>query len=467
MKKIFTLACSLLAFLSLNAQELRGLWKGDLVYGDQEIPLLFTFPEGDEKGYVESPTQTTEKYEITKFTLDDGAISIEVKSLGSKFEGFVEQGIIEGEIFQGGMTFPMELVSTTMDEVYPRPQTPKAPFEYQVEELKIPGAEKEITLAGTLTLPKAETYKNLAILITGSGPQNRDEELMYHKPFMVIADYLTKNGTAVFRYDERGVGESSGDFSTATSFDFGADVLAIVDHFSKDKRFQNASIGLIGHSEGGMIAPYVSNKNKNIKYIVLMAGTGAEGYEVILDQQSRILKAQGKHSDQDIKTMEQVGRRIFEYFKKNKDSKNIEKNLKEYIREMYEAHKTVMVPMGATAEMMAESTTKQYLSNWFREMLFYNPGPVLEMLQVPTLVLQGSKDLQVSEELNIPIIKNALKKSSVPHKIQVFESLNHLFQHCETGSVEEYIQIEQTISPEVLEVMSEWISNTKFERLTK
>jgi hypothetical protein len=342
-------------------------------------------------------------------------------------------------------------------EVVKRPQEPLKPYIYYSEEVTFQNKSANISLAGTLTLPSKDGNFPVVILISGSGPQNRDEELMGHKPFLVISDYLTKNGIAVLRYDDRGVGQSTGDFKTATSADFATDVQSAVAYLKTRKEINKKKIGLVGHSEGGIIAPMVAAKSKDVSFIVLLAGTGIPGDQLLLLQQELISKASGV-SDSDIKKSIEMNTKIFEIVVKSNDTKKLKLDVTNLINDTLKNDKNAKIPEGEMQVDYIKNQVDQMTSPWMQYFIKYNPAIVLEQVKCPVLAINGEKDLQVPPKENLMAIKNALLKGGNKNvKTKEFPNLNHLFQESKSGSPDEYATIEQTFSPVALEEVMNWI----------
>jgi uncharacterized protein len=297
------------------------------------------------------------------------------------------------------------------------------------------------------------------LMITGSGQQDRDESLLGHKPFWVIADYLSRRGIAVLRVDDRGIGKSTGNFAESTTFDFADDVLAGVEYLKTRKEIDPKHIGLIGHSEGGVIAPIVATKSKDVAFIVLLAGTGLPGDEIIY-LQGRLIALAGGMKKEIVDHNEEIQRKLFALVKAEKPSAELvaklRKLLNEEIAKSSEEEKKELEKEGGKAAIEAQLTS--FTSPWFRTFLIHDPRPVLAQVKCPILALNGELDLQVPCKENLDAIKATLEKAGhKEHTIKAFPKLNHLFQTCTTGSPSEYGKIEETFNPEVLKTMSDWI----------
>lgn len=349
---------------------------------------------------------------------------------------------------QGGVAVPLNLKRGEIAAPL-RPQEPKPPFSYYSEDLKFFNPKAKINLAGTLTLPKKDGKFPVVVMITGSGPQNRNSEMLGHKSFLVIADYLAKNGIGVLRFDDRGVGASEGNFATATSADFATDVEAAVGFLKTRKEINAKKIGLVGHSEGGMIAPMVAAKSKDIAFIVLLAGPGIGGSEILLSQLETLNRAAGL-SEADVQLGNKFNKGAFDIVKNETIASEFEKKLTSYYQE-FKISKNILT-----------SPLSQLSSPWFQFFMRHDPKPVLMAVKCPVLALNGGKDYQVPPKENLQAISQSLKIGG-NNKVTTkeFPTLNHLFQESETGLPTEYGKIEQTFSPIALKEISDWINKKK------
>ena len=338
-----------------------------------------------------------------------------------------------------------------------RPQEPESPFNYTSEEIYFTNVKaNSIKLAGTFTLPKGIKNPPVAVLISGSGPQNRNEELMNHKPFLVISDYLTNNGIAVLRYDDRGISESEGDFKTATSFDFATDVEAAIEYLKTRTDIDTSKIGLIGHSEGGLIAPIVASRNKDIAFIILLAGTGVNGGKILETQSRRASELAGANSAI-LNENEKLTKIIYRIIRNNSDTDTIKTKIAKELND-FKTNNPMSILAPAITPTLIEQQFNILKSKWLLTFIRIEPKDYLEKTTCPVLALNGSKDFQVLPELNLNAIKNALETGeNKDFTIKELEGLNHLFQTAETGSMQEYSQIEETFSPIALEIIKDWI----------
>lgn len=338
-----------------------------------------------------------------------------------------------------------------------RTQEPTEPYPYYSEDVTFNNEQANITLSGTLTLPSKEGNYPAVILITGSGPQNRDEEGLGHKPFLVISDYLTKKGIAVLRYDDRGFGQSTGDFKSGTSFDFATDVESAVTYLKSRREINQNKIGLIGHSDGGMIAPIVAARSHDVAFIVLLAGPGIQGGKLLMMRQELLAKAMGM-SDVEINESKISNEKTFEIVSRSKDSKTIKADLIKYSKENPPNIPSRLLPPGMTKEEFVAAQIDEITSPWFIYFLNYDPATTLEKVTCPVLALNGEKDVQVPSQENLTAISNALKKGGNKNiTIKELPNLNHFFQECKTCSLSEYATIDQTFSPIALTEISNWI----------
>jgi len=454
---------SLLLIISAFAfsQEIAGDWNGALKVGGMQLRLVFHITKTD-AGYsatMDSPDQGAKGIPMSKTTYENQVLTVEMAAAKINYSGtFDNKETVTGTFNQGGQSFPLVLTRKAVEKVEAkRPQNPVKPYQYYSEEVTFVNTNDSITLAGTLTLPKKEGKFPVVVMITGSGPQNRDEELMGHKPFLVISDYLTRNGIGVLRYDDRGCFESKGNFAKATTNDFATDVDAAVNYLKTRKDIDPKKIGLIGHSEGGIIAPIVASKNKSVSYIVLMAGTAIPGSELLLRQQDLIGRASGMKDD-DLKTTAELNTHIFKFIDEYQNTDTIKAKITNYLLAKSKELPDLKIPEGKTVNDFIDMQLAQLMSPWMLNFIRYNPAPTLEKVTCPVLAINGDKDLQVPSNVNLPAIEKALKKGgNNKGTIKELPGLNHLFQQCKTGLPSEYAEIEQTISPVALEVMASWI----------
>lgn len=459
MKKFFLLILGFFCLNTVSAQEITGDWNGVLSIQGMKLRLVFHITKTD-AGFtatMDSPDQGAKGIPMTSAKFENNVLTLEHTAAKIVFSGTLDKmGFVTGNFVQGGMTFPLMLTrKEVVIEKPKRPQDPQKPYPYNSEDITFINNKDSITLAGTFTYPTGKGKFPVVVLITGSGAQNRDEELMGHKPFLVLSDYLTRNGIAVLRYDDRGSYASKGNFAKATTADFARDVEAAVKYLKTRKEVNSRKIGLIGHSEGGLIAPIVAAGNKDVNFIVMMAGPGISGAEILLRQQELIGRANGI-KEEDIAETKAMNSIIYKYIDEIKNTDSLRIVLTNFVKaKMQESTK---LPSDKAAQEMAESQINQIMSPWMLNFLRYNPAPTLEKVKCPVLAINGSKDLQVPADINLQTIEKALKKAgNKKYVVKELAGLNHLFQECKTGSPNEYAEIEQTISPVALETMLQWI----------
>ncbi len=444
-------------------KELEGLWAGPLkVAAGIELRLVLNVAKGKDGALtakLDSPDQGAKGIPISTLELKDGELSFSVKSLGASFTGKKNDAgdAFEGTFTQGRAKIPLTLKKTDKIEEARRPQTPKPPFPYDAEEVTYRNEAGDVTLAGSLTIPKGDGPFPVALLITGSGSQDRDETILEHKPFLVLADYLTRRGIAVLRVDDRGVGGSTGSAKTSTSEDFAGDVLAGVAFLKSHAKVDPTKIGLIGHSEGGLIAPMVASRSDDVAFVVLMAGTGLDGAEILTLQGDLIARAMGA-KDAARASQAELLKRSYAVLREEKDDKVAIEKLKAIAKETIAALTDEdRVALGEDSSSV-DAQMERLASPWFRFFLTFDPRPTLAKVKCPVLAINGEKDLQVPPKENLREIEKAIR-SGGNERVTVKElpGLNHLFQTAETGAPSEYAKIEETISPAALEVIGDWI----------
>ena len=460
MKLIISLTVSLLSIMGLYSQEIVGTWHGAIKVQGIELEIVFHIEKQD-SGYtslMDSPTQGAFGIATTKTTFKSEQLEVVIANLGAFYQGKLKNDTITGTFNQGGMPFPL-ILSRTEKKVQLRPQEPKAPYPYDVEDIVFTNTKEKIDLAGTLTIPKGKKKYPAVILIAGSGPNDRDETIFNHKPFWILADYLTRNGIAVLRYDKRGTGESKGEYFTATTQHFAEDAESAFNYLKTRKEIDPSNIGLIGHSEGGVIAPMIAAQNKEIKFIVLMAGLGVTGTELVLTQHEHAFK-NSSLTKEEMESLNQALEKVYssvtgwtEYVGTNQERNQ----LKEELSNLWLKLPKEMQGDGQK-ELFIEKTTANITAPWFRHFLKTNPLGYLQKLTIPVLAINGENDTQVEYKINLNAIDAALKKGNNKHyTIKSYPHLNHLFQESTTGELDEYGKIEQTISPEVLSDITKWI----------
>lgn len=433
-----------------NRLLVEGDWTGTLSVQGMVLHIIFhlKIENGNFTATMDSPDQGAYGLPCNEAQWKDGQLTLRLSNLGVRYEGQLQDEQLVGTFYQGSAELPLTLDRTTAPQksAASRPQTPQAPFAYSTQDITFPNAAADgIQLAGTLTTPKDCNQCPAVVLISGSGPQDRNETLMGHEPFWVIADYLTRRGIAVLRFDDRGVGASEGVFKIATSADFMTDVAAAVTFLRQHPTLNTPKIGLIGHSEGSMIAAMLAAQESDIAFVVSLAGPGIPGKDLLPQQAKLIGLAQNSSSEA-----------VEAQYKTSKEACQLIATV-ENKTELRTALASLFEAQGLSGEPL-NSALDQYTSDWFCFFMRYDPAPDWQKVACPVLALNGAKDLQVPADDNLRAIAQSLKAGqNPPHTIQKFEGLNHLFQQAETGSPTEYGQIEETFNTEVLAFMSEWI----------
>jgi pimeloyl-ACP methyl ester carboxylesterase len=455
------LLCFALIAAQVSTHNIEGNWLATLEIGDNKLRILLKV-EKSANGYVakfDSLDQGATDLPIDSIVLDGNKLTFSAAKFGISYEGTLnEKGDeISGTFKQGPGATPLVFRRTSEVAKLNRPQEPKKPYPYDEVEVSYRNEKESLRIAGTLTVPRGGGKYPVVLLITGSGSQDRDETIAGHKPFLVLADHLTRNGIAVLRVDDRGMGGSDMGSLSVTSENYAEDVLAGINFLKQRKEIDPKMIGLIGHSEGGMIAPMVAARSKDVSFIVLLAGLGQRGEDVIYAQTELIQKTQGTPAETTKHTIA-LARKINEVVKAETDEKRIEQRINEelaaYEATVGDSQKELFKP--------AASSVKSYLpiykTPWYRYFIMFDPAPVLKNVKVPVLALNGEHDLQVPAKENLDLIAAGLKAGgNVDVTVKAFPRLNHLFQTSQTGLLSEYGQIEETMSPEVLKTVSEWI----------
>jgi uncharacterized protein len=446
------------------AKGVEGLWQGTLKVPGAELRVVFHVnkaTDGKLSATLDSPDQGATGIPVDDCSFSNGKLKLTVKSIAGGFEGTLRNdSTIDGTWTQAGASLPLVLKRIEKVEQANRPQEPKPPYPYKEEEVTVENKAAGITLAGTLTRPDSGGPFPAVVLITGSGPENRNEEVFGHKPFLVLADYLTRQGIAVLRCDDRGVGKSTGDSKTATTADLATDAKAEFEYLKTCKDIDPKRVGLLGHSEGGIIAPMVANEAPDVAFVVLMAGPGLPGDSVIMLQSRLVAKAEGA-ADSTLARNAVVERALLDLAKSNLDSAALVAKLKPLLKQsmaQLSPADSQKVSSADTSNQAVDQQVKQVLTPWFRYFLNYDPRPALKKLKQPVLAVNGEKDVQVAPRENLAAIEAALKAGgNKDFMVKELPGLNHLLQTAKTGGVSEYAKTEETISPAALKVMADWI----------
>lgn len=428
------------------APDLAGVWEGRISVGEQSIRIVFRVDAAG-NAVMDSPDQGARGIAVDRPTVEGGVVRFVVPVIRGQFEGArSEDGqTLTGVLSQGGVTLPLVLARTaaTATLVDARPQTPAPPFPYRSEEVVFDNASAPgVRLAGTLTLPEGAGPFPAAILITGTGPQDRDETIEGHKSFAIWADALTRRGVAVLRFDDRGVAASTGNFGTATGVDFASDVEAVFDGLAARPDIDPARVGLIGHSEGASFAWLAMEDGLQPAWLVTLAGPAVSGGETIQEQQRRIATAAGLPAEE-VERTNALQRRVMAAVAANADDAGA-------VRRAVEPLLLESGLLPADAARMAAVLA----GDWYRGMVAWDPADVIRAMRIPLLAVYGGKDLQVSADQNAPVVSRLKPDADVV----VLPGLNHLFQPAETGLMAEYGQIETTLDPAVIRTVVDWVA---------
>ena len=476
LRKSICLFSIILSYLFTSAQGITGVWNGNLHVQPKDIPIVFHIAR-DSSGKLiatfDSPNQNAFNLPVSEVIAKEDSVILMIAMLNGKYAGVLigDKKTIDGQWFQGGGSLPLTVTKTSDTASVKqqlRPQTPKPPFPYQTRDVEYWNADKSIQYGATLTYPIADpgnpgkkTFPAV-ILITGSGQQDRDEMLFGHKPFAVIADNLTRKGFLVLRVDDRGMGKTTGDFSQATSLDFAKDVEAGLVFLEAQPEVNKDKIGLIGHSEGGLIAPIVAGERKEVKFIVLLAGPGTPTVDLLPQQWEAIAVSNGK-TLAEARAGGGFIRIVCEEINKNQDTTTTFKNIRTRVDALAKTLDTAtLAKIRSRTTASVDEQIKQAMAaltgKWSRYFISFDPRPYLENLHCKVLALNGSKDVQIIASSNLAGIRTSLQKSQSP-KYDVIElpGLNHLFQTCIKCSPAEYGDLEETFSPTALEIMDDWL----------
>ncbi|MDP4264710.1 MAG: alpha/beta fold hydrolase [Bacteroidota bacterium] len=459
---LFPLFCSVLLF-GQAAGNFTGIWEGKLNVG-VELRIVFHIQQNASGGLhatADSPDQSAYGLKCdTTFVTAEG-LTIEMHNLNASFSGkLINDSTIEG-IFTQGAGLSLNLKKVEKPSERKRPQNPQPPFPYKSENIEFDNADKSLHFGATITIPPGKGPFPAAVMITGSGPQNRDEEIMGHKPFAVLADALTKKGMVVLRVDDRGVGKSTGKFSEATSADFAEDVNTSLNYLLSRPEVNKKKVGMIGHSEGGMIAPMVASQRKDINFIILLAGPGIKIADLMTEQNIAILGSVGvSRAAQD--AYRPLYKEVMSVILNAPDTTTALRDATSALKKwLAGTNDTLAKQLGFATEKDQQRLTamlvKEFSNKWFKYFLAFDPAPYLQKLNCKVLAINGSRDIQVISSSNLAGIRAALKKSpSKSYQVIELPGLNHLFQTCVKCTTQEYGELEETFSPAALQTITEW-----------
>lgn len=471
--KILIFTSCFFLYNQISAQsDISGIWNGTLnIAGELHLVLhLNLLNDGTYSGTLDSPDQNVSGIKCDKVSVEKGirgihSMSFTIEKLKVSYTGNLLNDSTLSGTFTQGIQIPLEFKRTNVPYVAKQvnhPQTPKPPFPYRSEDVTY--INDGLQYGGTLTIPQGKGRFPAVLLITGSGQQDRDETILGQKPFAVIADALTRDGFIVLRVDDRGIGNSTGDFATSTTADFVKDVNASVNYLISRPEVNDKKIGLLGHSEGAMIAPVVASQRKDIDFIVLLAAPGVKIIDLMAEQNAAVLKSTGLDSSL-VETFKPVYKQIATIVETSPDTSTARQNILQYLNNWYsKTDPATLSALGFKSENEAreygDELLKVFSSPWFKYFLQFDPHPYLTKLKkVKVLALNGSRDIQVIAKQNLPAVKSALEQGETKNfEVKELPGLNHLFQTCHTCTVAEYGQLEETIAPVALQTIISWLN---------
>lgn len=447
---------------------LREAWVGSLKVGPFEAVLQFRIEQdgaGATRAFFDSITEKRTDFEAS-WRIEGDELAFDVAQVGATYRGKLnaEHTRADGRFVQGGQDRALLLERRT--SVYQpkfawdtRPQKPRAPFPYSAHEVQVRNERDGVTLAGTLTLPAGGARVPAVILVSGSGPQDRDETLFEHKPFLVLADYLSRRGFAVLRCDDRGTASSTGKFSTATTGDFARDAEAALDFLRQHERIDPARIALIGHSEGGLVVPLVAAARGEVAAIVLLAGPGVSGAEIAREQATSIARAEGAGAAQ-LHLQQVVIDAVLATVEAAAPEAKLETEIGAAVADAVSKLPEEQRELAREGRDAFRAQLSNYTSPWFRFFVHHDPRTVLRRVHCPVLALAGSKDVQVAPPTkNLAEIERALKEGgNADHEVRELAGLNHMFQACESGAMSEFLSIQETLNPVALDAIERWLA---------
>jgi len=451
----------------VEKEQVVGSWLGTLDAGTASLRLVFNISVAEEDSFeatMDSPDQGAKDISMGEVTVFGDSLRIEAPIVQGYYVGiFISSSSIQGHWNQAGRSFVLNLDKQEVAFVLNRPQEPQAPYPYKEEEVSFKNVSQGFSLSGTLTLPKGQGPFPGIVMVTGSGAQNRDEEIFGHKPFWVIADHLTRNGIAVLRYDDRGVAASGGMASGSTTADLATDARSAFEYLGSRSDMDQSRIGIIGHSEGGMIAFMLASEYDDISFIISLAGPGVDGKTILLEQSEYISRLSGVN-ESIVEDNRIVMAKVYDMMLSNETHNTWGEEVIEFTSSYY-----LKRSKGQNSEEDIEQIQRNILGSipessyaWMRYFVLSDPSSDFASIECPVLALNGGKDCQVLAEKNINAIKKGFQASgSSQLTAMILPGLNHLFQNCKTGLPTEYNLIEETFDPKALELMTAWILQLK------
>lgn len=451
MRSIYLLLFFLLQSCASSAQTFEGTWKGDLLIGTQTNPLFFDIynANGKWQGFIQSPAQSMVKLPISQITVKGDSIMIRVNNIGLTYNGVKNGNTIQGLFKQGAYEAPLNLVKdkdAVPQKKIVRTQVVNPPYNYDTTTVRINNTFDNVELAGTLSYPKMKGKYPAVLLLTGSGPQNRDEEIFGHKPFKILSDYLTQHGVVVLRVDDRGVGESTGDFANSTIENFSKDAISAFNYLKKQPQVDKHKIGILGHSEGGLIAMLLAGQHlPDLSFIISLAGPSFSIDRMMVEQLYAIGKAAGM-SPESLEKAREINRRNFEIVKSDLHTQEAYKQL---VDNMSAAN------LGGDNKQL-ERELLTMLAPAYRYFMRIEPEPYISRIKIPVFAAFGTLDVQVPSDENLKSLYDLLPNNEKT-VLKEYKGMNHLFQKAQTGQVSEYVEIEETLNPQVMKDITEWI----------
>ena len=451
------------------AESLREAWIGKLNMGVVEPVMQFRIMEvatSEPVVYFDSISEGRSGFRGT-WSRKNTTLIFEIPAIKLTFTGTVNEtgDVAQGTWRQGGRQIPLTLEKRATEyrnrNIWAnRPQRPRPPFPYEAKDVRFENAADSVTLAGTLTLPVGDGPHPAVVLISGSGPQDRDEFIWEHRPFLVLADHLTRHGIAVLRYDDRGTAQSTGKYQGATVEDFARDASAAVTFLRAHDRIAASRIGLVGHSEGGLVAPIVANERGDIAFLVLMGATGVDGRAVLLSQAEAMTRASNA-PEPEVRLAMAINRAVTENAALAAPGEDLYDKV---MRAVDQVIATIPAPEREAASQASRIMVKGEIGRlqdaWMRHFLNYDPAPALRRLDIPVLAIWGTRDLQVLPSINRPALERALAANRRASFVEL-DGLNHMFQAARTGSLSEYEEIDETINPAALSTITAWLTSLK------
>lgn len=463
---LLILCLSLMSAGSLYSQNpnLQGTWKGTILAGNQNLDLYlnFTYRNNGWSCSLDVPVQGLSDMEAQKVEIDEQDVIVGFTALIAEYRGQYQQekDVITGEWHQSGQVIALDFTRSDEKAGLNRPQEPQEPFPYESVEVTFPcNSDTAVVLAGTLTYPSTQGPFTGVVLVSGSGPQNRNEELAGHKPFLILADSLTRAGYAVLRYDDRGTGKSTGNFQSSTTFDFSEDALGALSFLKSQDHCQVKMAGILGHSEGGIAGIISASGNANVDFLILLASPGVSGKEVMVLQNYNLGQLSGASEEQSVADSS-FARRLFDLIPPPGSDTVPFDSLKKVMSEYYASARDRLSGQYKSFEQFYFTQSMALTSPWYRQFIHLDPQEYLLSVHCPVLALNGSLDSQVDAEQNLGAIEAAFATSGHKnYQIVELDGLNHLFQQAQTGGLDEYATIEETINSRALKVIVNWLQN--------